>query len=57
MKKLIYAIPLAVAGVTGIAMSAGATSTVMLDTPNMTEIVGQIYNVAQPVFNSISGWI
>lgn len=57
MKKLIYAVPLAVLGLSGIALTAGATSTVMLDPPNVSEMVGSIYNVAQPLFNSISGWI
>lgn len=57
MKKLIYAIPLAAAGLSGIALSAGATSTVMLDAPNIGDMIGSIYNVAQPVFNSISPWI
>lgn len=57
MKKLLFALPLAAIGLSGIALSAGATSTVMLDTPNIADAIGNIYNTAQPLFASISGWI
>lgn len=33
------------------------TSTVMLDSPNIGELIGGIYTVAQPIYNSISGWL
>jgi len=57
IKKLIYAIVLAIPFL-GLALETkAATSTVMLDAPDIADMINKIYLVAQPVFNSISGWI
>jgi hypothetical protein len=34
-----------------------ATSTVILDPPNIPEVIGQVYTTAQPIFSSIAPWI
>jgi len=41
----------------GIAASVGATSTVILDPPDISEMVGYAYDAAQPLWNSIAPWV
>jgi len=51
MKKIILGI-LAAVPLLGLAVNAKATSTVMFDLPSISEMVGNIYNVAQPILSS-----
>jgi hypothetical protein len=57
MKNKILITISSILGFLGIVQSASATSTVMLDPPNISELIGGIWTVAQPIYNSVSGWL
>jgi hypothetical protein len=57
MKKYILSI-LASIPLLGIAgKSYGATSTVMLDPPDIASLINNIYSSANPIMTSLWGWI
>lgn len=57
IKYILYSLPLSILGL-GISQKAqGASSTVMMPTPDIADLVDGVYNVAHPLWDSFFPWV